>query len=337
MKKKVLVLCDNDKEYLQQLTDYLQQKEQFPFEIHAYTQFTGMVEYETGKEVEMLLVAETAYVYEVENFPANRILILGENEQTKGLGLPWTDKYQQAENIYRFLMEQYLQYGVGDEMAVDEMVNAKIIGLYSPVKRCLQTSFALTLGQLLARDCKTLYISFEHYAGWNGLLRKEGGRDLSDLLGYLDEKEKFPYRVRMVERKVGNLWYIPPMYAGENLVYVTTAEWVMLIRKMAAQAGYDYIILDLSEAIQGIFELLRLCNRIYTIVCGDKPAQSKIEQYEHLLRMQEYEDVLEKTKKQQLPRITQLPGQIEQYTRGELADFVMQLIKEDLEVINNEK
>ncbi len=337
MKKKVLVVCDNDREYLQQLTDYLQKREQFPFEIHAYTQPAGMVEYESGKEVELLLIAETAYTYEIENFPANQILILGENGLTVGMGAPWIDKYQQAENIYRSIMEHYLQYGNADEMAIDKMNGAKIIGLYSPVKRCLQTSFALTLGQILARDYKTLYISFEHYAGWNGLLRKEGGKDLSDLLAYLDEEEKFPYRVRVIERKIGNLWYIPPVYAGQNLVYVTVSEWVKLIKKIAIQAGFDYIILDLSDAIQGTFELLRLCNRIYTIVCEDKPARSKVEQYEHLLRIQEYEDVLEKTRKQQLPRITQLPAQVEQYTRGELADFVKRLVKEDLEVINYEE
>lgn len=337
MKKKILALCDEEKEYLQQLTDYLQKKESFPFEIHAYTGPLGLVECETGKEIEMLLVAESAYTYEVSQLPANQILILGENLQTAGVGLPRTDKYQQAENIYRFIMDQYVQHGNLDGKQLCEKSKAAIIGLYSPVKRCLQTSFALTLGQVLARDYKTLYISFEHYAGWNGLLRKEGGKDLSDLLGYLDEGEKFSYRIRLIERKVGNLWYIPPVYAGQNLVYVTAAEWVKLIKRISAEGGYDYIILDLSESLQGIFELLRLCNRVYTIVCEDKPARSKLEQYEHLLRMQEYEDVLEKTKKQQLPRISELSGQIEQYTRGELADFVMRLVKGDLEVLRDEE
>lgn len=81
-----------------------------------------------------------------------------------------------------------------------------------------------------------------------------------------------------------------------------------------------------------MFDLLRLCDLIYTIVCEDRPAGSKMDQYEHLLRVQEYEDVLEKTKKQRLPHITEIPGQIEQYTRGALADFVKRLVREDLEV-----
>lgn len=337
MGKKILALCDREKDYLQQITDFLQKKEEFPFEIHAYTQPAGLVEYETGKEIEMLLVAESSYTYEVSRISANQVLILGENTQSPGIGLPQIDKYQQAENIYRFIMERYLENGRAEGAFCCDGKVAKIIGLYSPVKRCLQTSFALTLGQLLARKYKTLYISFEHYAGWNGLLRKEGGKDLSDLLGYLEETEKFSYRIRTVERKVGNLWYIPPLYAGQNLVYVTATEWVKLTRRIAGEGGYDYIILDLSEGLQGIFDLLRACDRIYTIVCEDKLARGKMEQYEHLLRIQEYEDVLEKTKKQRLPRMTEIPGQIEQFTRGELADFVRQLMQSDLEVMGDEE
>ena len=37
--------------------------------------------------------------------------------------------------------------------------------LYSPVHRCLQSSFALTLGQLLSEKHPTLYLNFEHYIG----------------------------------------------------------------------------------------------------------------------------------------------------------------------------
>ncbi len=337
MRKKVLALCDKEKDYLQQITEYLQKKEHFPFEIHAYSQPSGLVEYETGKEVEMLLVAETAYTYDVSRLPAKQTLILGEGGSGAMVGLPQVDKYQKAENIYRFVMDRYLEGGEVEREPGTAGKGAKVIGFYSPVRRCLQTSFALTMGQELARDCRTLYVSFEHYAGWNGLLRREGGKDLSDLLGYLEEEEKFAYRIRTVERKIGNLWYIPPMYAGQNLVYVTAAEWVRLIRKVALEGGYDYIILDLSEGLQGIFELLRNCHRIYTIVCEDKPARSKMEQYEHLLRVQEYEDVLEKTKKQRIPHIRGLPGQIEQYTKGELADFVRALVREDLGEASDER
>lgn len=113
------------------------------------------------------------------------------------------------------------------------------------------------------------------------------------------------------------------------------------------------MILDLSEGLQGIFELLRMCSRIYTILCEDGPARSKVEQYEQLLRMHEFEDILEKTRKQKLPvfqdsgihgtaephgaddmhrppMIREAPYRPDQFTKGELAAYVRKIIEEDL-------
>ena len=48
------------------------------------------------------------------------------------------------------------------------------------------------------------------------------------------------------------------------------------------------------------------------------------------MRAYEYEEVLEKTKKEILPQFAQLPERIEQYTVGELARYIRKLIREDL-------
>ena len=74
-----------------------------------------------------------------------------------------------------------------------------------------------------------------------------------------------------------------------------------LIEKIAALGGYDYIILDLSESIQGTFEILNMCDRIYTIIGEDDHARAKLAQYEELLAAYSYEAVLEKTSRQLLP------------------------------------
>ncbi|MBD5459988.1 MAG: hypothetical protein HDR26_03450 [Lachnospiraceae bacterium] len=348
MKNKIMVLCDREAEYVQQMTDYLKKKEDFPFEIHAYTEPGKMAEFVRGQEVELLVVSESVYAGEVRELAAGQVLILKESERGEIGGPPQTDKYQSAENIYRHMIGKYLErlpdvQGVSAQRREKEN-RARLVGLYSPIRRCLQTSFALSLGQALAGRYKTLYVSFEYYAGWNGLLGQEGGKDLSDLLYYLEEdEEKFRYRMRLVEKKTGALFYIPPVYAGQNLAYITAGQWKTLLGRIAGEGGYEYVILDLSEGLQGIFELLRMCDRIYTIICGDGPARSKVEQYEHLLRMNEFEDILEKTRKQRLPPVSEwsgireyraiheTPSGLEQFTKGELAAYVRKVIEEDLE------
>ena len=61
----------------------------------------------------------------------------------------------------------------------------EILGVFSPLGRCLKTSFALTLGQILAKDKAVLYLNMEEYSGFEELLGKGFAHNLSDLLYYV--------------------------------------------------------------------------------------------------------------------------------------------------------
>ena len=332
MKKKILALYDSEKDYLESLARFLKEKEELPFALHVYTEKGKLLASAKKEKIEVLMVAETDFTYEIAGLETGKTLLLNESGTVKDTRLRNIDKYQKAENIWRELMDSYADMLTGEKQTLTGKGSAKIIGMYSPVRRCLQTSFALTLGQVLAEKKKTLYISFEHYAGWNRLLDKNVRGDLAALLYFAEEQgEKFFCRMQSMTLKIGQLYYIPPAYAGQNLIYVKGQDWQKLLRKIAEEGGYDYIILDLSESIQGTFELLRMCDRIYTLVREDEQAQAKLLQYEELLREYDYEDVLDKTDKQLLPQFTGLPERMEQYTGGELAAYVRKLIKEDLE------
>lgn len=332
MKKKILALYDSEKDYLESLARFLKEKEELPFALHTYTEKEKLLASAKKEKIEVLMVAETDFTYEIAGLETGKTLLLNESGTVKDTRLRNIDKYQKAENIWRELMDSYADMLTGEKQTLTGKGSAKIIGMYSPVKRCLQTSFALTLGQVLAERKKTLYISFEHYAGWNRLLDKNVRGDLAALLYFAEEQgEKFFCRMQSMTLKIGQLYYIPPAYAGQNLIYVKGQDWQRLLQKIAEEGGYDYIILDLSESIQGTFELLRMCDRIYTLVREDEQAQAKLLQYEELLREYDYEDVLDKTDKQLLPQFTGLPERMEQYTGGELAAYVRKLIKEDLE------
>lgn len=332
MKKKILALCDSEEDYLDSMTDYLGERENLLFELHAYSEVEKLIEFGKQEHIEVLMVAESDYTYEVAALDTGRTLLLNESGTVKGENIRNIDKYQKAERVLQELLESYADMASEGGQRLSGKTRAKLIGLYSPVRRCLQTSFALTLGQALAQKSRTLYLSFEHYAGWNQLLDKDVRGDLAALLYFGKEQgEKFICHLQSMTKQIGKLSYIPPVYAGQNLIYVQAAEWQELIGRIAETGGYDYIILDLSESIQGTFELLRMCDRIYTIIREDEHARGKLAQYEELLHVCEYDDVLEKTNRQLLPRFNRLPERIEQYTMGEMAEYVRKLIQEDLE------
>ncbi len=325
---KVMALCDTEEEYAQLMSEFLRRHKDLPWELHTYTSVKELLEREQYRPIVMLVVSESAYSEELQKLQPDRTVVLSESGVLRWQELPCVDKYQQAEEVLRYLLSVYMEIADIQLPRLRTSSHTVFIGNYSPVRRCMQTSFALTMSQLLAQEHRTLYLNFEHYAGIGELLPDIRTFDLADLLYFLNaEQNKFLLRMRTMLCRKGNLDYIPPMKSGQNLLTVTAAEWLGLLQKIEESGEYEYVILDLSESMQGLFDILRLCGHIFTLVSEDRIACSKLLQYEQVLALYEYEDVLDKTKRVSLSHIRRVPEELEQYTKGELADMVRELLK----------
>ncbi len=322
MNNRIFVLCDREEEYAYLMTEFLKRHRELPWEIHTYTDRERMLK-EEKEEIALLVIAESVYAEEIQRLRPLRTVILNESGLKGQDAVRNVNKYQQAENVLRELLEVYMEITGEQQPWLNTRYKTKFVGIYSPVRRCLQTSFALTLSQMLAEEHRTLYLNFEHYAGITELLPDMQTRDLADMLYFLTaEREKFKLRFQTMVQQKGKLDYIPPMKSGQNLLSVMPAEWMSLFQKIEEIGEYKYVVLDLSESMQGLFDILRMCVRIFTLTKEDRIAQSKLMQYEQVLALYEYEDVLEKTCKCSLPNIKRLPIELEQYTKGELAAYV---------------
>ncbi|MCM1120253.1 MAG: hypothetical protein NC543_12940 [bacterium] len=331
MEHRILALCDPEEDYAGQLAAFLQGHKEFPWEVQVYTGLPELADSESAQDIDLLVVAESVYGPQLP-IDAPTTVLLNESGLLRWSCLKNVDKYQPAENVLKELLQVYMER---EEMVFPRLETGrqtKLVGMYSPVRRCLQTSFALTYGQILAERHRTLYLNFEHYAGMPELLSGEKGRDLSTLLYHMkSDQEKFAMHMKVLIQKKGRLDYIAPAYMGQNLIYITAQEWLQLLWKIGESGEYDYVILDLSENMQGLLEILRQCCRVYMLIKEDPIARCKIDQYEHILSLYEYEDIQKKTRKYRLPLFHQLPDQIEQYTRGDLAEYVRALIEEEQE------
>lgn len=327
--KDILVLYDTEEEYAGLMTDFLKSHKELPWEIHTYTSAGALLQGERKKNIAMLAVAESSYTEEIKVLQPHCVVILNESGIMRWDRMQNINKYQQADNVLKHLLEIYVDMADGQLPRLVEGCNTKFVGIYSPVRRCMQTSFALTMSQMLAEERRTLYLNFEHYAGITELLPDMQTRDMADLLYFLNAgDDKFRLRMQTMLQHKGKLDYIPPMKSGQNLLTVTVGEWMQMLQKIAELGEYEYVILDLSESMQGLFDILRACTKVFTLTQEDDIARSKLVQYEQVLALYEYEDVLHKTCKCTPPRIRRLPRDLEQYTRGDLAEYVRQQLKE---------
>jgi hypothetical protein len=206
-----ICVCDSEISYGEHLMEYLRSRGNLPYEIYLYTGLDMFMAREDPNTTKLLVIAESQYGEEVEKAGFVRILLL--NESSTYIEKPENmSKYQSVEHI-RDKIRQMCMEGEGDLMqSMRHGKPMKLIGVYSPVTRCLQTTFALCMGQLLAQTSPTLYLNFEAYSGLEILLERDFRGSVSDLLYYNDcAREKLAGQLQYMTEKMGKLDFLPPM------------------------------------------------------------------------------------------------------------------------------
>ncbi len=334
MSQKIMAICDAEEGYAFRMAEYILEKVRLPYTLHLFTAAAELEKFVQREKIAVLLVAESALKLLQQEYIRQQVaqmFVLQESEHTEQEDLCYISKYQSPERVVQIILEAVADTAGWDVEEAAKETAAKMIGLYSPVKRCLQTSFALSLGQILAKEHKVLYLNLETYSGFGRLLNREFSTDIMDVMYYFQSaREKLALRLSTAVQNIGGLDYIPPVQYSLGIGEVTGKQWMEFCRDAAAAGQYEYIILDLDEGINGLFELLKNCRKIYTVTREDRFAEAKIYQYEQLLKFNGLEEVAQKTVKCRFPIFRELPEDLELMTYGELAAYVKSIIKEDI-------
>ena len=185
-------------------------------------------------------------------------------------------KYQASDSLLREVMSWYQPQEIPTLMTVTGR-RSRMIGVYSPIGRCGKSSFAFTLGQVLAREEKVLYITLEEFSGLSALTGTVYTGGLSDLLYYYIQREYSPVRLGSVTYNWGGLDYIPPVTYAEDKTGIHQEVFAGLIQKIASDGAYEELILDVGMFCGGTEELLGICDVVYVPVKDDAVSTAKLE------------------------------------------------------------
>ena len=330
---RILVLYDRDEEYTSLMGEYLLGCKNLPWKIAACTSEADLKKLCEKRAPDILVTSESSYSRGLNAVDAEKIVILSDGSGSVTVkdtspgtcAHPVIEKYQPAEDTLRAILEIYsceLDEGDVSDMSFSSE-RAKLIGVFSPVRRCYQTTFSVLMGRLLAVNSRVLYLSFEFCEGCEELIPSEESRTLSDLMYFIGSAPSvFSLRFRSMVRNLSGLDYVPAALSGTDISEISEDEWKTMLKRICSLEGYSYVILDLSESIRGIFEVLRMCDRIYTLTRDDKVAKRKIGNYEFVLSMYEYSDVWEKSIRCRPPYVSRVPSFSGDLPACELIDFV---------------
>lgn len=333
MRKQILAVCDTEVEYVTRFCDYVKRKGKYPFEAAAFTSKDKLQKFCEEEEVDVVLISENIYDLSLKQALKGNVIVLCEEEKEK--------EGEEIENIYKYqpcaaILQEVIQYyarhmpGIQPVSAKEGCRKIHMIGLFTPVHRSMQTTFAITLGEILAKEHRVLYLNFESFSGFEKRLNRDFMTDMSDLIYYVtNARDALFYKLKGMIETIQKLDYIPPAFSYMDLARITLQQWLLMLKELEINTDYEYLILDLSENMQGLFEILRRCEKVFTLVREDSAAAAKLYQYERLLVRTDYEDVVEKTLQYKLPFIRNVPLEMEQFTYGDLADYVKKLVEEE--------
>ncbi len=330
MKKSIFAICDPEAAYACSLAEYVNEKKLTPFEAQAFTGEESLLAYAEKHEIELLLLSTQIKSSEARSLCPGRTILLSEGDGGTETEEPSVFKYQASDSLTREVMEYYIRDHPQPQLFAVNTKKTKLYGIFSPLGRTRKTSFALALGEVLAEKGKVLYLNFEEFSGFGELIGQENSTDMTDLIYFLRQKdENFLFHLSSVIRTLGGLEYIPPALSPLDLLEVSGEEWLAFLQEVAGFREYDAVLLDLSWQIDGLFAILKSCDRIYMPVLDDMISLAKLKQYEQLMRLLDMEEILKKTLRIR-PPLQPLSKEGGALTRqllwGEMGSYVRQLL-----------
>ena len=276
--EKIMAVYDVDPAYARRFADVTNQKERVPFDVIPFTSMEALQEYGKKHKIEILLISSTVPREQAEAIGAGSVVTLAEGEIVKSV-----DSYPEEAGL------------------VVRGRKARILGIYSPIGRCLKTSLALTLGQQLARDGKVLYLGLDAFAGFSRLIGNSCKNDLSDVLYFFRQGDLTVMRLRSIVYTWQEMDYLTPVRYQEDLEQMTGEETGKLLEKLALEMGYEYLVVDVGRPGGSLLPILGVCDIVYMPVKEDGISAARLEELDEYLEMVERPDIQEKIRRVKLP------------------------------------
>lgn len=334
MKEIILAICDMDAGYADRLVQYISARQGLMLKPIEFTNRQSLLEYLNDNHIDILLISQEMMEEELSEKKVQKIIILSTGLISSNyVNFPSIYKYQSSETVIREVLNYFADIKKDEDNVIAVSgKNTEIIGVYSPVRQIGQTTFALTMGQILSADYSVLYINMEEFSAFEKVFQTGVGGNLSDLMYlYRQNPQTLTIKLQSVIRHFHGMDYIPPLLYSGDLRNVRTEEWTGLIRKIAETGTYDKIILDIGSMIEDIFKMLDICHTSYMPVNSRWISLMKVSVYEEYLLKSDRENILNKTQKVNIPEINIDKfdeNYLEQQMWGNLGEIIRKKLKE---------
>lgn len=330
--KKIMAVYDEDPFYAERLSDYVNRKEKGIFKAQAFTSKERLEAFAKETEVDVLLTGVPGDAEAISGLKAAQKIYLTEERDADGVReQSEIYKYQSGDDIIRDVMAVYCERAeIKRELPGLVSKDKRVIGVYSPVGRCGKTSLSLSIGQVLAKDEKVLFITLDTFSGFTHILDEQWKRDMSDLLYYYKQGRFHALRLNPIVYYLGDMAWLPPLRYPDDYSQVTAAEMADFLLQILNVSVYDTIVLDIGNFDRQVLPILEICRVVYMPVKEDMISQAKIKEFEAYVERFGNKGIKEKFYKIHVPLMTgtkRMEHFPQELLWGDMGDFVRGLLK----------
>lgn len=305
---KNFVICDQERQYAKQLLQIFSSRHAAGIQLYLFYTIEELQRFALQKKIHILLIAEEYSQKQREEIAAESKYVLLRENRDLPEGEQGIFRYQSAEAIWTRIVKS-VSVKKQEPVIAGLKMRGKLIGIYSPVQRIGKTRFAISLGKKLAEKEPVLYLNLEAYSGEGVYFPEKPEGNLGDLLYYQrQEKDQLGIRISTIAGQLEKLDYIYPLSCLQDLKAVKKEDWITLFGRICKECIYGKVILDLSDCVDGLFEILECCDVVYTPYTEETISRAKLMQYTENLRKTGKENILEKTVQKKLNRTKDRKG-----------------------------
>lgn len=334
MNREIVAVYDTEADFASRFVGYLKSMHEQHYDLYAFTEFDALKRFVEKHRTDMLIISQKSMENldeSVDELNVKRIVVLSENKSESYLDYKAVEKYRAADIVFREAVQFAIEKKTGADVISNEVIfDNKIIGIYSPVNRCMKTTFSLTLSNIMGDKEKVLYINFEEYSGFKFLTDRDYISDLSDLMYYfLQDTGNMKDKIYKVCRQYGKFDFIPPMMFTTDIRNIDMDIWESFVLAIQELKIYDFIVLDITDMFQNVTDMLRMCDEIYMPVLSDNVSEAKVKEFEASLIDKHENEILDKIKKfviEPEKYIDRYSDNFEKIINGSFKDFVKEIV-----------
>lgn len=326
---KTLAILDYEKEYVNRLMEYMNQKRHFDFQVFAFTEEDKLKSYEANHVIDLLLCAEDIAAISASEYKAKQIFILSDyNFVREGSKFPSIFKYQSADEI---INEILLHFSKGNEEAkFFKTGSTRIIGICSALGGCYKSTFALASALHLSKTENTLFISFDPFYSIPELPKEKLKNNLSDIIYFLKQSNgNLTAKIKSVVQKLHNLDIICGVAHWIDLYDFTIEEIRTFLVEIMDHMSYQTIVIDIGNFGVNAMELMMECTSIYVPTKeADFLSHAKSTEWKRQISFIGGEQLFDRFHEIQIPYDTRLDGKhykSNELEEGPLGDYINQL------------